>query len=339
MTITQNESGSNPKYFKTFEFLTTQIDESGQCRITEQEIAEGINVDRRTVIRHIKDLEKLQFIKVIPGRPNTYLFLDNEATNEMIDKATSKETPQTDIKPYPNLTVLRFIKDLDRILLIGGMGVGKTELLRHLAFEKVQDGGRVVIADPHAAPDTWPSFVEVIGKERNYTEIKETIDSICDELDERYKQRAMGQKHFGKLTLIIDELFVLNQNLDLKKQFKSLLAESRKVSIGLIVAGHSDRAKAIGLLGNKDLVEGFDARVYLRKENGQYICRIQNSGDHERTYFHPGPFIDPTVYTFLFGRKMPVSPDFKKRRKYQSVLKQPKPGEVSAVQCDIEMSH
>jgi hypothetical protein len=202
--------------------------------------------------------------------------------------AAKEPDPEPD-EPDPE-PLLPIINPLSRILIIGGMGDGKTTLLKWLADDRVNKG-HVVIADSHAAPDTWPDFCQVAGIGRNYPEIEATINYICDELDSRYKQRAAGtRKKFDPITLIIDELFVLHQFLNMGPQFKSLLAESRKVDIGLIMAGQSDRANALGLSGNKDLIAGFEAVVYLdRDDAGRYVAEVK-TGRHSKHCIHPGPY-------------------------------------------------
>jgi hypothetical protein len=189
--------------------------------------------------------------------------------------------------------LLPVLEGMSRILLVGGMSAGKTELLRHLAYAKSQQDGHTIICDSHASPTTWPNFVQVAGIGRNYPEIEAVVNHVCNELDSRYKLRASGQqKAFEPLTLIVDELFVLNQFCELKQQFKSLLAESRKVNIGLIVAGQSDRAGALGLSGNYDLVNGFEACCYLeRLDNGQRVGFIRAGNRRDGKYYlHPGPY-------------------------------------------------
>ena len=186
--------------------------------------------------------------------------------------------------------LLPVLEGMNRILLIGGMGCGKSELLKWLADDRVKKG-HVVVCDSHAAPDTWPTYCQISGIGRNYPEIEATINWICAELDNRYKQRAAGEKkHFDQITLIVDELFVLHQFLNLGAQFKSLLAESRKVNVALIMAGQSDRANALGLSGNKDLIAGFEAVVYLdRDDAGRYVAEVK-SGKRTRLCLHPGPY-------------------------------------------------
>jgi energy-coupling factor transporter ATP-binding protein EcfA2 len=214
------------------------------------------------------------------------------AASKPKDSPVPEQEPEDD-GPEIAGPLLPILEGMSRILLIGGMGAGKTELLRHLAWAKAQQDGHVIICDSHASPTTWPNFVQVAGIGRNYEEIEGAVNYVCEELDNRYKLRASGeQKRFEQLTLVVDELFVLNQFCDLRQQFKSLLAESRKVNIGLIVAGQSDRAGALGLTGNKDLVAGFEACVYLeRLDNGQRVGFIRSSNRRDGKYYlHPGPF-------------------------------------------------
>lgn len=180
----------------------------------------------------------------------------------------------------------------ERLLVIGGPGAGKTSLLLHLTEEKAREG-HVIVADSHAAPDSWPPHVQVAGLGRDYPEIKATIKYVCDELDRRYKLRSAGrQKHFEKLFLVIDEGFVLNQFVNIQEELKSILAEGRKVGIGIIFAGHSDRAGALGLLGNKDISSGYEKVIYLSKKTGQHLATVKDGiGDKEgEVYHHPGPW-------------------------------------------------
>jgi len=190
-------------------------------------------------------------------------------------------------EPLPNL--LDVIGEMSRLLIIGGMGTGKSELLRHLVSIQA-DRGHVIICDSHASPSDWPPFVQVAGIGRDYAMIEATINSVCNTLNERYSQRAQGVTRFDRLTLVIDEMFVLNQFCDVQEQMKSLLAESRKVNIGLITAGQSNRASALGLAGNKDLVGGYEAVVNLRKENGLHIASVE-IGDTTMDALHPGVFM------------------------------------------------
>ena len=188
-------------------------------------------------------------------------------------------------------TLFDVLIKLDRVLIIGGMGSGKSELLKWLTSERSKQG-ELIILDSHAAPDTWP-FGTVIGLGRDYQAIEQAVRGICQEMDNRYKLRSSGQeKAFKPLCMVIDEMTVLNQFADLEKELKSLLCECRKVNIRLIVAGQSDRAGAMGLKGNYDLMTGFEAVCHLEKDGaGSHLGKVffGRSKVPER-FPHPGKF-------------------------------------------------
>lgn len=182
--------------------------------------------------------------------------------------------------------------NMDRLLIIGGMGAGKSELLRHLAYQRSMQGETVII-DSHSAPDDWPDSCRVVGRGRQYRQIEAEIGRVMAEMDRRYKLHSAGHGGaFAPLSLIIDELTVLNQFCDVGDEMKALLCECRKVSIRLIFAGQSDRAGALGLRGNYDLKSGFEALVYLEQEaDGQRVATVlQGTDKHGRRFPHPGPF-------------------------------------------------
>lgn len=200
------------------------------------------------------------------------------------------QEPMTQIEfQQPLLPVLL---SMDRLLIIGGMGAGKSELLRHLAFQRSQQGETVII-DSHSAPDDWPESCRVVGRGRQYRQIESEVGRIMGEMDRRYKLHSAGHGGaFQPLTLVVDELTVLNQFTDISDQLKALLCECRKVSIRLVFAGQSDRAGALGLRGNYDLKSGFEALVYLEQEStGERIATVQRGTDKQgRRFLHPGPF-------------------------------------------------
>ncbi len=176
--------------------------------------------------------------------------------------------------------LLSKLRHADRILIIGGMGSGKTTLLKHM----IRNSANPVIFDSHATPDSWDC--RVVGMGRNYSEIEHELKKIADEMDRRYQQRAGGITAFAPITVIIDELTVLNTFCNLSGLFKSLLCECRKVNIKLIFAGQSDRVKALGIEGAGDLKAGFDAVVYLKIDGRRFYGLVDGI-----EYMPPPPVI------------------------------------------------
>jgi len=188
--------------------------------------------------------------------------------------------------PVPKL--LPAIEPLDRIAIFGGMGCGKSELLKHLASSR-STRADVIIIDSHAAPNTWP-VGRVVGMGRDYSEIEAFLNAIMQELNNRYTQLSQGFTGFSPICIIIDEMTVLNQFVDASEIFKSLLCECRKVAIQMIVAGQSDRVRSLGIQGNGDLKQAFEAVVYLEK-NGDYYGNVYQGYSREPVKMsHPGVY-------------------------------------------------
>ena len=185
--------------------------------------------------------------------------------------------------------LLPVLETMDRILIIGGQGSGKTSLLNWIVEQKLSDA-HVMVLDSHASPFDWPPYAQVVGLGRDYAAVNAAVDAYVAELDRRYKLRAAGkQLKFDKRFIVADELFAMNSNVDIKSRVKTLLTEARKVDMGIVLAGHSDRAAHIGLEGSKDLLNGFQALVYLNVEDGQHVATIETSR-RKRRYSHPGPY-------------------------------------------------
>jgi hypothetical protein len=223
-----------------------------------------------------------QFFK--PGNARLYdRMVEANGIHQEADPGKA-ERPAATLPP-----LLPVLETMDRILIIGGQGSGKTSLLNWIVEQKLSDA-HVMVLDSHASPFDWPDHAQVVGLGRDYDAIDAAVDAYVAELDRRYKLRASGQQlKFEKRFIVADELFAMNSNVDIKSRVKTLLTEARKVDMGIVLAGHSDRAANIGLEGSKDLLNGFQALVYLDVEDGQHIATIETSRG-KRRYSHPGPY-------------------------------------------------
>lgn len=204
-----------------------------------------------------------------------------------------------------NMGMTERLRDADRVLIIGGSGTGKTELLKRLALS---GDGQTIILDPHAGPDTWPraNDLRVVGMGRDFAGIESEINRVVDLMNDRYMDIAGGRGgDFPPVRIIVDEFSGLNRSVDISDQVQVLLAEGRKAGIRLLFAGQSDRVSALGIRGAGDLIESFDAVCRLNRDYTGEIDGIR--------YAHPGPvrMIEHTGTAYRDGK--PVQGQYNQR--------------------------
>jgi hypothetical protein len=180
------------------------------------------------------------------------------------------------------------------ILIVGGKGRGKTQLLKWIECERLNRGNVVTVLDSHAQPASWGG--QVIGAGRKYESIAAAMIDLNTMLDNRYNQFSTGKDDFTIIDTFVDEFTLLPKKLksigyEIQDYSFSALTEGRKVGMNCVWGSHSDRAEALGLKGATDLKECFDAIVYLKKVKGDYYAMVNfGEGIEETKYNHPGPF-------------------------------------------------
>lgn len=187
----------------------------------------------------------------------------------------------------PNLLDIAIRRD--RLMLIGGSGSGKTTFMQHMVANKEGD---VIVCDPDDDRDTWPSNAVVIGGGEDWRAIENELMSFVAEKKRRYQARANGEKIFPPVYLVLDEWYKTIQYIEGGKYLKEMLISLRKVNMGVMVVSQSDRASALGLSGNFDLMSSFEAVVRLsgNRETG-IIATVQLEGRPDLVEaIHPGPF-------------------------------------------------
>lgn len=188
------------------------------------------------------------------------------------------------------VNLLDALDNEQRVLIVGASNSGKTELLKWIASRRSSQA-QVVIIDPHAYLDKWPTG-QVIGVGRDYQEIDNTLLALVQLMQKRYRQIGKGEVTEGQhkpVCVIVDEWRAITGNLaGAGDCLKTLLTESRKASMSMFVASHSDRAKPLGLAGEYDLKDGF-VIVRLSISNGQRQATL-DFGNSEQAAALPGPF-------------------------------------------------
>lgn len=160
----------------------------------------------------------------------------------------------------PTIELLPALDDMRLILIHGSQGTGKTTLLQALAARR-QQTSQIIVIDPHAAPSSWLGC-SVLGAGENYDEIAFSLERIIAEKEKRYREIGQGivePDGHQSVTIVIDEWrdIVYYVGTPAKEAFRRLLTSTRKASMSIIVATHTDRAKTLGLEGEYDLKDGF----------------------------------------------------------------------------------
>lgn len=191
--------------------------------------------------------------------------------------------------------LLAALDSVQRCLIVGPSDTGKTTLLQWIVSRRLNTS-KVIVIDPHAYPNKWPSNCIVIGTGRNYAEISKALYALVQLMTKRYDEIGKGlvaEMAHNRLTIVIDEWRAIVYNIkDASEAIKTLLTESRKAAFSVFVGTHSERVKALGIEGEGDLKDGF-AVVRLSNINGQRQASI-DTGNGEVSAILPGPYIVST---------------------------------------------
>jgi len=191
--------------------------------------------------------------------------------------------------------LMQAVLDLDCLMIWGGRGSGKTNFIQHLAQEKVLRGEDLWIIDPKPGkPGKWPQEVNVIGQGHNYQEITAIGEKYEFELDCR-KAQFHAVEGFPKVTLIVDELYLLNMKIKgFTDMILPLLLEGREYNIHMILISQSKTAESMGFKGRYDLLKCFDAVIGLDrqgpKENPNSYFAVADFGKGDIDFRPPGEY-------------------------------------------------
>lgn len=234
--------------------------------------------DRAGLERYVLNFPKTQRLVTLPD--SNVRVIDAVAEPAQLPASSQQQA----IKLLPAL------ENEQRVLIVGASNSGKTELLKWIAQRRGQTSN-VVVIDPHAYLNKWP-VNQVIGIGRNYPEIDKTLQALVQLMQKRYKDIGSGKVIEGQhkpVCCIVDEWRAITGNLDnAGDALKTLLTESRKASMSMFVASHSDRAKPLGLSGEYDLKDGF-VIVRLSVQDGVRTATL-DAGNGEQAAVLPGAF-------------------------------------------------
>lgn len=162
--------------------------------------------------------------------------------------------------------LIEIMAKLDRILLIGGTGAGKTNALKHYVAYLVATGQMVSVVDPHSPSKLLG--IDVIGAKTNFEQIADFFMLTMATVSARYQAGQIAQDgNLGNLNqfLIVEEFLDIHEQLgDLATDFlKVMLIRARKAGFRFCLVSQNDSVEALGIRGNAGLLKGAE-RVELR---------------------------------------------------------------------------
>lgn len=164
--------------------------------------------------------------------------------------------------------LIEIMAKLDRILLVGGTGAGKTNALKHYVAYLVATGQVVSVVDPHSPSKLLG--IDVIGAKTNFEQIADFFMLTMATVSARYQAGQIAQDgNLGDLNqfLIVEEFLDIHEQLgDLATAFlKVMLIRARKAGFRFCLVSQNDSVDALGIKGNAGLLKGAE-RVELRRD-------------------------------------------------------------------------
>ncbi len=225
------------------------------------------------------------------------LIQNNNAANDGVPLLESQRSP-----------IMPVIKKLSRLLIQGASGAGKSTLIHWLEQEKINAGYRVLVIDTNATPRQW--LGEMRGQGGNWPEVVMALKAVSQLVRGRVRERsATGKEDFPPVLNLIDEFTDVPPNVkmlgyNLRDDYTvPCLTQTRKVKVGIIWGVHSMTVKTLGLDGQGEIRNSFEAivRLHVKHHEGQITDRwatIEWPGDSEKIkekerqqYLLPGPFV------------------------------------------------
>lgn len=169
------------------------------------------------------------------------------------------------IAPLTPVEWLAIADQQAHIMLAGSTGEGKTITAKALLLPRLQANELLFVIDPHSSNwygiagrgggEDWADCIDAI--QEVFLEYKARINLRHQHL--LLTQQEMSETHFPRLNVLVDEAFLIKENLDTgssKKQtnYWSLLAEimssgARKIGISLILLTQTANVEDLGISG------------------------------------------------------------------------------------------
>lgn len=159
---------------------------------------------------------------------------------------------------------LAWVNDQPHTILAAETGGGKSTTAKAILAPRIAGGEQVFVIDPHS--DVWFDL-PIMGGGENWEEVRQALDAVSTEYlarvaaRERHRREtgsALPPEHWTRLTVLLDEAFIVRVMLDTGRKgeitpweafTKVLGSGARKVRISLLLLTQSANVEDLGLSG------------------------------------------------------------------------------------------
>lgn len=163
-----------------------------------------------------------------------------------------------------------WLTELPHTMIAGATNSGKTTLARIEVFERLSHGYAGIVLDPKGKE--WYGL-PVFGGGREFGAILTTLDGIHDEMEQRFKAYAEGERAFQPIKVLVDEVpDIMDACLDMRRKLvdgrwsrfaRQLGSLAREVGVSVTLITQSPLVEDIGM--NSAMRKNF-SRVALGDE-------------------------------------------------------------------------
>jgi hypothetical protein len=186
-------------------------------------------------------------------------------------------------------------RDLRNVLLGAGQGMGKSSIEHLFAFQMLDFGWALYVADPQSHtfnPDIWNkvSAMPVAGSQEDMLKVLEAIESemadrifkfqmsaldgIPPEDIDAYNTQGVAPEPLPRIGFLIDEANYFMESKSIMRRLGDLLRQGRKWGLHIVLGGHEWHKETVPSLVN-DMLQ---TRIALNSLSGAVVLRNHHWG-------------------------------------------------------------
>jgi energy-coupling factor transporter ATP-binding protein EcfA2 len=157
------------------------------------------------------------------------------------------------------------------LLVVGHTGGGKSVLTRAIARHLVDSGAQVVALDPDAAPRHYPSPVQLISDDEQWTAAIGAFSALFSERNAAYRD---GQERFPPAWLVADECQELLAIEGVLPIIERVIRRGRKLNLHVLLAVQDSQVRTLGLERKSSLLINL-SRIEVLKRGDRRVALVE----------------------------------------------------------------